>query len=68
MKTIAEPVDAILEEIHETRRRLLQQHGGIHGLASFLRAQEAKGDREIRTPDATSEPEQVKHRNRGPVG
>ena len=45
MKTTAEPTDTILEEIHETRRRLLQEHGGVHGLAEFLREQEAKGDR-----------------------
>lgn len=68
MKTIAEPADTILDEIHETRRRLLQQHGGVRGLAAFLRAQEAKTDREIRTLSATGESEPSEQRRRSPAG
>ena len=37
-----EPPDPILEELHATRRRLLKEHGGVSGLAAFLRQEEAK--------------------------
>lgn len=37
-----DPPDPILEEIHATRRRLLEEHGGISGLAAFLREEQAK--------------------------
>lgn len=46
------PADAVLEEIHETRRKLLNRHGGIAGLATFLREQEANSDRIIPAPDS----------------
>ena len=68
MKPLAEPADTILEEIHETRRRLLQEHGGIRGLASFLREQEAKANREIRAPGPITEPDQAMRRSGRPVG
>lgn len=41
--TTNDPPDPILEELHATRRQLLAQHGGVHGLAKFLRDEEAKG-------------------------
>ena len=54
MKPALEPADTVLQEIHETRRRLLQEHGGIHGLADFLRAQEAKAKWEVSEPGGTA--------------
>jgi hypothetical protein len=33
MKPTNDPPDTILEEIHETWRRLLEEHGGLSGLA-----------------------------------
>lgn len=56
MKPTIDPPDTVLDEIHETRRRLLQQHGGVSGLAAFLRERESKTDREIRTPEAPPGP------------
>jgi len=46
-----DPADPVLEELHATRRRLLAEHGGVAGLASFLRQEEAKSDRRIATPE-----------------
>ena len=40
--TVNDPPDPILEELHATRRRLLKEHGGVAGLAAFLRQEEAK--------------------------
>ncbi len=40
--TMNEPPDPILEELHATRRRLFKEHGGVSGLAAFLRQEEAK--------------------------
>lgn len=40
--TMNEPQDPVLEELHATRRRLLKEHGGVSGLAAFLRQEEAK--------------------------
>lgn len=37
-----EPPDPIIEELRATRRRLLKEHGGVSGLAAFLRSEEAK--------------------------
>ena len=33
MSTMNDPPDPILDELHATRRRLLQEHGGVTGLA-----------------------------------
>ena len=41
MQPMDSPVDPILDELHATRRKLLEQHGGVAGLAAFLRQQEA---------------------------
>ncbi len=35
-------VDPILSEIHRTRQHLLAEHGGLSGLARFLRKQDVK--------------------------
>ncbi len=48
--TNAEPADPILAEIHQTRQALLKQHGGVAGLAAFLREQEKHTTREIACP------------------
>ena len=40
--TMNDPPDPILDELHATRRRLLKEHGGVSGLAAFLRKEEAK--------------------------
>ena len=45
------PADPVLEELHATRQRLLTEHGGVAGLASFLRQEEAKSDWRIATPE-----------------
>ena len=42
--------DPILDELHATRRQLLREHGGVAGLAAFLRQQEAKTTRPIAEP------------------
>jgi len=47
MATTNEPADLILNEIHQTRLALIKQHGGVAGLAAFLRAEEANTDREV---------------------
>ena len=52
MNPNTEPADVVLEELHETRRRLLQRHGGVAGLAAYLREQERKSDRKIRSAEA----------------
>ena len=50
--------DPIVEEVHQTRAKLLQQYGGADGYAAHLRELEAKlGDRVVsgkpRPPVAT---------------
>ena len=47
IQPITDPPDPILEELHATRRQLLKEHGGIAGLAAFLRQEEAKSNRTI---------------------
>jgi hypothetical protein len=42
MKPTNDPSDTVLDELHATRRRLLAQHGGVKGLAAFLRKEEAR--------------------------
>lgn len=56
MTRATEPTDRILDEIHKTRRKLLSDHGGVAGLAAFLRKQEATTDREIRGPEGDNGP------------
>ena len=51
---LPEPVDTILEEIHQTRRKLLEEHGGIAGLAAYLRQLEAKIDHVVPAPDSSN--------------
>ena len=34
--------DPIVAEVHAARQKLLEQYGGIEGLAKFLREQDAK--------------------------
>jgi hypothetical protein len=54
MNPIDNPPDDILAELHATRRQLLQQHGGVAGLAAFLRQQEAAGGEQIAKPNGES--------------
>jgi hypothetical protein len=46
--------DPILEELYATRRRLLKEHGGVAGLAAFLRGEEAKSTRPIAEPSSAA--------------
>ena len=66
METIRH-ADAILKEIHQTRQKLLDEHGGIAGLAGFLRKQEllnpavpsaAPGDNQGNPPATENPPPQ----------
>ena len=54
ISTMNDPPDPILEELHATRRRLLKEHGGVSGLAAFLRQEEAKSTRPIVETSANS--------------
>ena len=54
ISTMNDPPDPILEELHATRRRLLKEHGGVSGLAAFLRQEEAKSTRPIVETSADS--------------
>ena len=56
IQPMPEPSDPILEELHATRRQLLKEHGGISGLAAFLRKEEAKTTRTIAEPSGDSRP------------
>ncbi|MEX2173296.1 MAG: hypothetical protein WD872_02975 [Pirellulaceae bacterium] len=53
------PPDTILEELHATRRRLLKEHGGVAGLAAFLRQEEAKSNRPIAESAADAGPDEA---------
>ena len=57
MQPMNNPRDPILDEIHATRRRLLEEHGGISGLAAFLRQEEAKTTRLVVAPSVDSTPD-----------
>ena len=50
ISTLNDPPDPILDELHATRRRLLKEHGGVSGLAAFLRQEEAKTARPMAAP------------------
>jgi hypothetical protein len=63
---LPEPVDTILEEIHQTRRMLLEEHGGIAGLAAFLRQQEANAGQVVRAPDSFHGTDRPTPRSRKP--
>ena len=54
IQQMPDPPDPILEELHATRRQLLKEHGGISGLAAFLRKEEAKTTRTIAEPSNDS--------------
>ncbi len=60
MKRTTHSDDTILREIHETRRRLLEEHGGIAGLAAYLRDQEAKSNRKIMVAEPSSPAREVR--------
>ena len=64
MKPIPNPPDPVLESLHETRRQLLQQHGGIAGLAAYLREREQQSDREIKAPPPRTTPGRIRHRGK----
>lgn len=56
IQPMPDPPDPILEELQATRRQLLKEHGGISGLAAFLRKEEAKTTRSIAEPSGASRP------------
>ena len=56
ISTLNDPPDPILDELHATRRRLLKEHGGVSGLAAFLRQEEAKTTRPIAELSGSSRP------------
>ena len=56
IQPMTDPPDPILEELHATRRQLLKEHGGVSGLAAFLREEEAKTTRTIADPSDASTP------------
>ncbi|MEX2120823.1 MAG: hypothetical protein WD847_14625 [Pirellulales bacterium] len=64
IKPMKAPPDTVLDELHSIRRRLLQQHGGIAGLAAFLRQEEAKSGEQIVEPTCDAEPEKPIRRSR----
>ena len=49
--------DPIVAEVRAHRRKLVEEHGGIEGLAKFLREQDAK--RHQREQDAASRREKM---------
>lgn len=51
------PPDPILQELHAARRRLLKEHGGVAGLAAFLRQEEAKSTWPIAKTSVRSKPD-----------
>ena len=59
IQPMPEPPDPILEELHATRRQLLKEHGGISGLAAFLRKEEAKTTRTMAEPSGVSRPNEA---------
>ena len=59
IQPMTDPPDPILEELHATRRQLLKEHGGIAGLAAFLRKEEAKTTRPIAGPAGASRPDEA---------
>ncbi len=56
--------DLILDEIHATRRKLLQEHGGIAGLFAFLRKEEAKSQLMAAEPEDAKAQHSVPPRQR----
>ncbi len=56
IQPMPEPPDPILEELHATRRQLLKEHGGVSGLAAFLRNEEAKTTRTMVESSGDSRP------------
>ena len=56
LQPMTDPPDPILEELHATRRQLLKEHGGVSGLAAFLRKEEAKSTRTIVDPSGSLRP------------
>lgn len=56
MEPIDNPPNPVLDSLHQTRRQLLEQHGGIAGLATFLREREKQSDREIKAPTPRGKP------------
>ena len=59
--TMNDPPDPILKELHATRRRLLKEHGGVSGLAAFLRQEEAKTKWPIAETPAGSTPDKARN-------
>ena len=69
MKPVNDPRDTILDELHATRQQLLLQHGGVAGLAAFLRQQEADCATSVVEPDPDPRTDKTDHpgRNRRAV-
>jgi hypothetical protein len=49
---------SVIEELHLTRQRLLSEHGGVSGLAEYLRRQEANsGVKTVTLVDPAGKPQ-----------
>jgi len=64
MKRTSESNGNILDDLHKNRQRLISQHGGIAGLAVYLRKQEATTDRKVFSPADQSRSVNVTSRQR----
>lgn len=53
---------SIIEELHLTRQRLLKEHGGIAGLATYLRQQEVASGVKTVTVSKPTQPLQSRSR------
>jgi hypothetical protein len=56
--------DLILDKLHATRQQLLLQHGGVAGLAAFLRQEEAKCTTSIVEPGSNPRSDVTDHPGR----
>jgi hypothetical protein len=55
---------SIIDELHLTRQQLLKEHGGIAGLAKYLRDQEAASGTKTVSALPTVEPLQTRSRSK----
>jgi hypothetical protein len=53
---------SIIEELHLTRQRLLKEHGGVAGLANYLRQQEVANSAGKITAQEQGQPPQTRSR------
>ena len=62
MNPVTDKTPSLLDEIHLTRQRLLNEHGGIAGLAAFLRQREIASGAKTVSPPSTDKPLQTRSR------